>query len=157
MDFYSILSKNIRFNSNFTQIEENVNISNAKKLPRIIILEQMENREILKIKNKRKIKPSIFFQLNENINQEERIRVTKKLLKEKTIKNDFENSIANVNMEDLHEILENYKSRTPLKRIGLPEEVAQSIYFFADYEKSSFITGSSLIVDGGAYSHLSTE
>ena len=69
----------------------------------------MENREILKIKNKRKIKPSIFFQLNENINQEERIRVTKKLLKEKTIKNDFENSIANVNMEDLHEILENYK------------------------------------------------
>ena len=59
--------------------------------------------------------------------------------------------------EKEQEILENYKSRTPLKRIGLPEEVAQSIYFFADYEKSSFITGSSLIVDGGAYSHLSTE
>ena len=39
----------------------------------------------------------------------------------------------------------------------LPEEVAQSIYFFADNEKSSFITGSSLVVDGGAYSHLSTE
>ncbi len=59
--------------------------------------------------------------------------------------------------EKEQEILENYKSRTPLRRIGLPEEVAQSIYFLADNEKSSFITGSSLVVDGGAYSRLSTE
>ncbi|MBN4080973.1 SDR family oxidoreductase [Caldithrix abyssi] len=59
--------------------------------------------------------------------------------------------------EEEKQMLKNVESRTPLKRIGLPEEVAKSIYFLADNEQSSFITGSSLVVDGGAYSHLSTE
>jgi len=36
----------------------------------------------------------------------------------------------------------------PLGRIGKPEEVAQAIYFLAS-EKSSFITGEILKVDGG--------
>jgi len=48
-------------------------------------------------------------------------------------------------------------SRTPLGRVGRPEEVAQAIYFLADAERSAFITGQTLIVDGGAYAHLSTE
>lgn len=36
----------------------------------------------------------------------------------------------------------------PLKRIGLPEEVAFAIAFFLD-ERASFITGQTLFVDGG--------
>ncbi len=44
-----------------------------------------------------------------------------------------------------------------LGRIGRPEEIARAIYFLADNEESSFITGQSLIVDGGATARLSTE
>jgi len=39
-------------------------------------------------------------------------------------------------------------SRVPLKRAGLPEEIAQAIVFVAS-DKASFITGASLAVDGG--------
>jgi len=38
-------------------------------------------------------------------------------------------------------------SRVPLKRAGLPEEIAQTIVFLAS-EKASFITGVSIAVDG---------
>jgi glucose 1-dehydrogenase len=46
---------------------------------------------------------------------------------------------------------------TPLKRIGRPEEVAESIAFLADNDRSGFITGQSLTIDGGALAALSTE
>lgn len=49
------------------------------------------------------------------------------------------------------------ESRTPLRRIGRPEEIAQAILFLADNEWSSFITGQLLVVDGGALARLSTE
>jgi len=39
-------------------------------------------------------------------------------------------------------------SRVPLKRAGLPEEIAQAIVFLAS-DKASFITGASIAVDGG--------
>ncbi len=39
-------------------------------------------------------------------------------------------------------------SRVPLKRVGRPEEIAQTIAFVAS-DKASFITGASYIVDGG--------
>lgn len=42
-------------------------------------------------------------------------------------------------------------------RVGKPEEIAKAIFFMADNENSSFITGQSLIVDGGATIMLSTE
>lgn len=45
----------------------------------------------------------------------------------------------------------------PLGRIGLPEEIASAIEFLADGTRSSYVTGQSLIVDGGATSRLSTE
>jgi NAD(P)-dependent dehydrogenase (short-subunit alcohol dehydrogenase family) len=48
-------------------------------------------------------------------------------------------------------------SRTPLKRIGHPDEIAESIFFLADNDRSSFITGQMLVVDGGAMARLSTE
>jgi NAD(P)-dependent dehydrogenase (short-subunit alcohol dehydrogenase family) len=36
----------------------------------------------------------------------------------------------------------------PLKRVGKPEEIAQTIMFLAS-DKASFITGASYLVDGG--------
>ena len=39
-------------------------------------------------------------------------------------------------------------SRVPLKRVGLPEEIAQAIVFVAS-DKASFMTGASIAVDGG--------
>lgn len=47
--------------------------------------------------------------------------------------------------------------RTPLGRIGEPPEIAQAILFLADRERSSFITGTGLVVDGGALARLGTE
>ena len=47
--------------------------------------------------------------------------------------------------------------RTPLGRIGRPEEIAQAVLFLADNKRSSFVTGHALVVDGGALARLSTE
>ncbi len=47
--------------------------------------------------------------------------------------------------------------RTPLGRVGRPQEIAQAILFLADEDRSSFVTGQVLIVDGGATARLSTE
>ena len=41
------------------------------------------------------------------------------------------------------------KDQTPLNRWGSPEEVADTVFFLSS-DKSSFITGASLVVDGGA-------
>jgi len=42
-------------------------------------------------------------------------------------------------------------------RVGLPSEIASVIYFLADNQQSSFMTGQAVIVDGGATCRLSTE
>ena len=47
--------------------------------------------------------------------------------------------------------------RTALGRIGKPEEIASAILFLADGQRSSYITGQSLVIDGGALARLSTE
>jgi len=47
--------------------------------------------------------------------------------------------------------------RTPLGRVGRPEEIAQSILFLSTPARASFITGQTLVVDGGATARLSTE
>lgn len=44
----------------------------------------------------------------------------------------------------------------PLGRVGRPEEVAESILFLADPDRSSFITGQTLVVDGGVLASLAT-
>ncbi len=44
-----------------------------------------------------------------------------------------------------------------LGRVGQPEEIGRSVLFLADPYSSSFITGQSLVVDGGALARLSTE
>jgi len=47
--------------------------------------------------------------------------------------------------------------RTPMKRLGEPAEIAKSIAFLLDAKQSSFLTGQSIVVDGGATAQLSTE
>mgnify|MGYP001385462117 CR=1 FL=1 len=53
--------------------------------------------------------------------------------------------------------LENLAQKTVIGRIGKPIELAHAIYFLADEEQSSFMTGQSILVDGGATAKLSTE
>jgi NAD(P)-dependent dehydrogenase (short-subunit alcohol dehydrogenase family) len=53
--------------------------------------------------------------------------------------------------------LDNLARKTVNGRVGTPEEIAHAIYFLADDEQSSFMTGQALIVDGGATARLSTE
>jgi NAD(P)-dependent dehydrogenase (short-subunit alcohol dehydrogenase family) len=48
------------------------------------------------------------------------------------------------------------EARTPLRRIGTPDEIAAAVSFLAGSE-SSFVTGSTLVVDGGASACLGTE
>lgn len=50
----------------------------------------------------------------------------------------------NLSREEKEEIA----SDTPLKRLGLPIDIANATYFLAD-DESSFITGQTLFVDGG--------
>jgi len=57
----------------------------------------------------------------------------------------------------VHDRLENLARKTVNGRVGTPEEIAHTIYFLADNNQSSFITGQALIVDGGATARLSTE
>jgi NAD(P)-dependent dehydrogenase (short-subunit alcohol dehydrogenase family) len=47
--------------------------------------------------------------------------------------------------------------QTPLGRIGHARDIAQAIAFLIDRDRSDFITGQDLIVDGGALARLSTE
>ena len=41
-----------------------------------------------------------------------------------------------------------YIERPPMKRLGLPEDIAAAVVFLAS-DEASFITGASLVVDGG--------
>jgi NAD(P)-dependent dehydrogenase (short-subunit alcohol dehydrogenase family) len=55
------------------------------------------------------------------------------------------------------ERLDNLARKTVSGKIGQPEEIARAIYFMADQEQSSFVTGQPLVIDGGATARLSTE
>jgi NAD(P)-dependent dehydrogenase (short-subunit alcohol dehydrogenase family) len=44
--------------------------------------------------------------------------------------------------------VKNYSKKTPLKRLGLAEEVASTALFLAS-DAASYITGSTVMVDGG--------
>lgn len=57
----------------------------------------------------------------------------------------------------VQERLDNLARKTVNGRVGTPAEIASAIYFLADNEQSSFMTGQAMIVDGGATARLSTE
>jgi NAD(P)-dependent dehydrogenase (short-subunit alcohol dehydrogenase family) len=62
-----------------------------------------------------------------------------------------------VTERDEDDLLAPLARRIPLARVGLPAEVAQAILFLADSERSAYITGQTLVVDGGALARLSSE
>ncbi|MCC6298416.1 MAG: SDR family oxidoreductase [Anaerolineales bacterium] len=64
---------------------------------------------------------------------------------------------GHVGQGDVQERLENLARKTVSGKVGTPEEIASAIYFLADNEQSSFMTGQALVVDGGATARLSTE
>jgi glucose 1-dehydrogenase len=64
---------------------------------------------------------------------------------------------GHVGGDTVQQRLDNLAFRTVNGRIGKPQEIAQAIYFLADDQQSSFMTGQALIVDGGATARLSTE
>jgi glucose 1-dehydrogenase len=58
---------------------------------------------------------------------------------------------------DMAAALDGLAQRTPLRRVGAPEDVAEAILYLADSGRSSFVTGQTLVVDGGVTAHLSSE
>ena len=62
--------------------------------------------------------------------------VTRTALVDKAIQDGFINERA-------------YVERTPMKRLGRPEEIAKAALYLASEEDSSFVTGHFLVVDGG--------
>jgi NAD(P)-dependent dehydrogenase (short-subunit alcohol dehydrogenase family) len=54
-------------------------------------------------------------------------------------------------------LLQALGDKTVMGRVGDPAEIARTILFLADSEQSAFMTGHSMIVDGGATIRLSTE
>jgi 3-oxoacyl-[acyl-carrier protein] reductase len=48
------------------------------------------------------------------------------------------------------QIYERWASEVPMRRLGKPEEVADAIVWLAS-ERAGYITGQTLIVDGGVY------
>jgi 3-oxoacyl-[acyl-carrier protein] reductase len=60
---------------------------------------------------------------------------------------------AEANGVSEEEIFERWAADSPLRRIARPEEVADTIVWLAS-ERASFITGQTILVDGGAYKGL---
>jgi NAD(P)-dependent dehydrogenase (short-subunit alcohol dehydrogenase family) len=60
------------------------------------------------------------------------------------IKTDFARALW-----DNPETLKNYSSKTPLRRIGQPDEIAGAAVFLAS-AAGSFVTGQNIVVDGGS-------
>ena len=58
---------------------------------------------------------------------------------------------------NVRELTEQLAARHLMGRVGAPEEIAQAVLFLADDERSSFMTGQALVIDGGATVRLSTE
>ena len=65
-----------------------------------------------------------------------------------TIDSELVRTAARAEGGDLEETLRRYGAFHPLGRLGLPEDVAQAALFLAS-DRSSFMTGSYLTVDGG--------
>jgi 3-oxoacyl-[acyl-carrier protein] reductase len=51
------------------------------------------------------------------------------------------------------EIFEAWSADAPLKRLGEPREVADAIVWLAS-ERASYVTGQTILVDGGLYKGL---
>ncbi len=65
-------------------------------------------------------------------------------------------STSMLNEHLTEEMMSNLVVKTPIGRISNPEEIAKAIFFLANKD-ASFITGQTLVVDGGALAKLGTE
>jgi NAD(P)-dependent dehydrogenase (short-subunit alcohol dehydrogenase family) len=59
--------------------------------------------------------------------------------------------------DGVDEAVDQLAARIPMRRLGLADEIAQAVLFLADWRRSSFVTGQTLIVDGGVLARLSSE
>ncbi|MGC4032103.1 MAG: SDR family oxidoreductase [Tepidisphaeraceae bacterium] len=66
-------------------------------------------------------------------------------------------SRGHVNGDDVQKKIRGLGKKHVMGRVGRPAEIGQTILFLADNDKSSFMTGQALVVDGGATARLSTE
>jgi len=66
-------------------------------------------------------------------------------------------SRGHVQGESVAKLVRGLGKKHVMGRVGKPAEIGQTILFLADSDRSSFITGQALIVDGGATARLSTE
>lgn len=57
----------------------------------------------------------------------------------------------------LEESLASLIQRTPLQRVGMPEEIAELAFFLTDEKKAGFITGHEFVCDGGSLTRLGVE
>ncbi|MEO1583650.1 MAG: SDR family oxidoreductase [Planctomycetota bacterium] len=66
-------------------------------------------------------------------------------------------SRGHIEAESIDGLVRGLGRKHVLGRVGLPEEIGKAALFLADPDCSSFMTGQSLVVDGGALTRLSTE
>lgn len=64
---------------------------------------------------------------------------------------------GHVNGVDIAKKVRGLGKKHVMGRVGQPREIGQTILFLADNDRSSFMTGQALVVDGGATARLSTE
>ena len=66
-------------------------------------------------------------------------------------------SRSNIEGQDQAARKQDLAAKVLLGRLAQPAEIARAIYFLADNQQSSYITGEALAVDGGALAKLSIE
>ena len=64
---------------------------------------------------------------------------------------------GHIDGKNLQEMVKKIGDKHPQGRVAKPEEIGTCVLFLADGHQSSFITGQSISVDGGALAKLSTE
>lgn len=58
---------------------------------------------------------------------------------------------------DMNKLVEDIGNKSLVGRVGQPKDIAETVYFLADSDKSGNITGTNLLVDGGVSIKLSSE
>lgn len=59
--------------------------------------------------------------------------------------------------DEIEDLVRGLGEKHVMGRVGRPSEIGEAILFLAEGDRSSFMTGQSLVVDGGATARLSTE